>query len=616
MSFGTAQGELAARPPAAARGPGVRTRLSRGAFLAMVTLAAYLPVMRAGYVWDDGLYVRENPMLRSVDGLRQIWFEPRRSPQYYPLVFTSFWLESRLWGIAPGGYHFTNVCLHGVNAILVWLLLRRLRVGGAFFAGLIFALHPVHVESVAWIAERKDVLSGTFYLLTLMLWLRYLERRTWHGYAMVLLLCAGAMLSKTTAAVLPVAMLLLAWWTRDTAWRRLIGLLLPFATLAAGLGLVTVWRENLHAPATTSLSFVERTLLAGRALWFYAGKLVWPENLMTMYPRWSVDATAAGQYGWLLAAVCVPLVLWQFRQRLGRGPLVAVLFFWLNLAPALGWKDFRFMQFSYVADHFQYLASIGPIALFAAVVARGAALLGSPRRGILYVADGLVVATLAALTVQQASLYKDEGTLWRDNLGKNPQAWGAHLYLATFLKTQGRLDEALRHFDEAARLKPDDALVQSIIGVFLTERGMLGGAVAHLSRAVEIDPNDAEAHYNLGTVLLRQGERAEAVRQFVAAIALRPDLARAHNDLGVIFFQQGKVEEAIQQLQTAVQIDPSYAEAHNDLGIALNAAGQLNEAIEQYRSALRFKPDYREAQQNLAQALAQQQGDARERVGD
>lgn len=568
--------------------------------LVALTLLAYAPALRAGYVWDDDAYVRRNPTLHSLTGLRQIWCEPARSPQYYPLVFTTFWVEYRLWETAPTGYHLTNICLHAANALLLWWLLRRLAVPAAFVAALVFALHPVHVESVAWMTERKDVLSGFFVLLTALAWLQFLKTRRARAYALTVAACLCALLSKTTAATLPFVLLLLSWW-RGGRWRRDAGLLAPLLASAAALGVITVWRENLEAYAGSGLSPLARVLVAGRALWFYVGKLVYPAHLVTMYPRWEVDTAALLPFVFPLGAVAVVWILWCTRQRIGAGPFVAVATFILALAPLLGLRDFHFMRFAYVADHFQYLASIGLIALAVATIAGAVARLGAPRAGALLA--GALVIVLILLTSRQAAIYRDEGALWRHTLANDPRAWGAHLYLGIFLAKQGDRNGALEHLRAAVGLQPDDAFARNTFGMMLAETGQLDVAAHQLMAAVELDPNDAMAQYNLGNVLFRQGARDAAARHFAAAIRAQPDLATAHNDLGVILFEHGDNTAALEHFAAAVRIDPNYAEAHNDLAMALQRAGDTARAIAHFRTAVRLKPDYAEAETNLAQAL-------------
>ncbi|MEJ2431379.1 MAG: hypothetical protein P8075_21060 [Deltaproteobacteria bacterium] len=321
--------------------------------LLFLTLLAYVPAMQGGFIWDDDSYVTENQTLRSLEGLEKIWVQPNSTPQYYPLVFSSFWLEYKLWGLNPTGYHLVNILLHALSALLLYRLLVYLNVPGAWLAAAVFALHPVHVESVAWVAERKNVLSGFFYFSSAFCLFRFFG------------------LAGEGASTLPAAMLLVLWWKRGSVKGRELAALAPFFALGLAMGLATAWLEKHHVGAMGSqwdLSLVESFLVAGHALWFYLGKLVWPRELIFNYPRWQVDASIWWQYLYPAGVVLVVVILWLYRKRLGRGPLVGVLFFCGTLFPALGFLDVYPFRYSYVADHFQYLASVGLIVLLVGLI--------------------------------------------------------------------------------------------------------------------------------------------------------------------------------------------------------------------------------------------------------
>ena len=398
--------------------------------LVLITLTAYTPAMRGGFVWDDDDYITNNQTLRSVEGLGQIWLDPSSTPQYYPLVFSSFWLEYRLWRLNPTGYHVVNVLLHVLSSLLLWRLLQDLNVPGAWLAAVVFALHPVHVESVAWVTERKNVLSALFYLGSMSCLFRFFslagvkeKKSGFWWYFSALLMFACALLSKTVTCTLPAAMLLMLWWKRGRVRGRELAALAPFFVLGLAMGLATAWLEQHHVGALGSewdLSFVERCLIGGRALWFYFWKLIWPWELIFNYPRWQIDATVWWQYIYPAGMLFVLLLLWLTRERVGRGPLVGVLFFIGTLFPALGFFDVYPFRYSYVANHFQYLASIGLIALLVGVIASVASRLpAGPQRIIMGL--GLVVLVLLGLqTWRQGYAYADIQTLWTDTLKKRP----------------------------------------------------------------------------------------------------------------------------------------------------------------------------------------------------
>ena len=528
-----------------------------GIFLiVLATLAAYWPVYSAGFIWDDDDYVINNQNLHDLHGLREIWLNPKATPQYYPLVHTTFWLEYHLWGLNPCGFHVVNVCLQVVVALLLWRVLARLGLPGAWLAAAIFALHPVQVESVAWITERKNVLSAVFYLLAALAYWRFAEGepgvkepRDWRFYAVALLLYVAALLSKTVTCSLPAALLLVIWWKRGR-WRgRDVLPLIPFFVVGLGLGLTTAWIEKTQVGASGpewQLNFLQRGLIAGRALWFYATNLLFPGNLMFIYPRWTIDTGVWWQWLFPLAALAVLAALWAARGRIGRGPLTAVLFFALTLAPALGFINVYPMRFSFVADHFQYLAAIGLIALAAAWLVR------CPP-GIGY---GLLLV-YAVLTAQQCGIYKNLEVLWRDTLRKNPACWMAHTNLGRLLAQAGKFDEAEGHYQAA-----------------------LG-----------IDPKMEDIHYNYANLLARTGRPEAAQTEYEQAVALNPAKPDPHNNLGALLLKLHRPDEAIAQYRQAIRLAPEVMSYHYNLGSALAGEHQPAEAAREFQRALELAPD-------------------------
>ena len=573
-------------------GPKTWTILAAVAVMAM-TMAAYVPAMGGGFVWDDDSYVTANAVLRAGDGLQRIWLDRTATPQYYPLVFSTFWAEYRLWELSPLGYHLVNAVLHGLGAVLLWLVLRRLSVPGAWAAAAIFALHPVQVESVAWITERKNVLSGVFYLGAGLAYLRFCGLgaspagglRDWRFYPPALLLFACALLSKSVTCSLPAAILLVVWWKRGSlGWRDVVPLV-PMFVLGAALAANTVWMERHHVGAAGpewALPFAHRWLIAGRAVWFYAAKLLWPAQLTFIYPRWEVDAGCWWQWGFPVSAGAVVAALWLARHRLGRGPLVAVLFFGGTLVPALGFIDIFPFRYSFVADHFQYLASAGLIAL---PVALAATVLGwagrsspagvesggawSARKLVGVVLTGGAFGVLGVLTWNQGQAYRAPDALWRDTLAKNPSAWIAHAHLARSCEERGQVRQALDHY----------------------------------ARAVALAPGSVEVRGGLGVLLLRLGRVAEAVEHLVEAKRLRPDLAAVRHNLAGARVRQGRVDEAMAELGEALRLEPS-PDRHFLLGNLLSRQGRLEEAIAEYRAALRMAPNHGGAARGLTAATA------------
>jgi tetratricopeptide (TPR) repeat protein len=578
--------------------------------LLFLTLLAYVPAMQGGFIWDDDSYVTENQTLRSLEGLEKIWVQPNSTPQYYPLVFSSFWLEYKLWGLNPTGYHLVNILLHALSALLLYRLLVYLNVPGAWLAAAVFALHPVHVESVAWVAERKNVLSGFFYFSSAFCLFRFFglagegeKKSNLWWYAAGLLLFACALLSKTVTSTLPAAMLLVLWWKRGSVKGRELAALAPFFALGLAMGLATAWLEKHHVGAMGSqwdLSLVESFLVAGHALWFYLGKLVWPRELIFNYPRWQVDASIWWQYLYPAGVVLVVVILWLYRKRLGRGPLVGVLFFCGTLFPALGFLDVYPFRYSYVADHFQYLASVGLIVLLVGLISK--AVSRWDRRITSFLALP-VLLLLGWQTWHQGYVYRDVKTLWSDTIKKNPLSWMAHNNLGAVLADEGRVGEALSHYSRALQLNASHPEIHNNLANILVKLGKFHEAETHYLRALQIEPEYVKAHNNLGNLLAAQGRLDEAIAHYSEALRLRPDYAEAHSNLGNVLASQGKFREAVDQYSEALRIKPDNAQTHYNLGNTLAIMGRLEEAIDQYTEALRLKPDYSAARKNLELAL-------------
>lgn len=547
----------------------------RAAVLVLLVAVAYVPALGNGWIWDDDDYVTENRTLRSLEGLREIWFEIGAVPQYYPLVHTTFWIEYRLFGDRPLGYHAVNVALHALNVLLAWTLLRRLGVPGAFFAAALFAVHPVHVESVAWVTERKNVLSTALYLSSFLAWLHFRpfdaeSRGSSRSYAATLLFYVGALFSKTVTASLPAAILVVTWWKRGRISRRDVLPTLPMFAIGAGMGLLTVWMEKAHvgaAGAHWDLSFADRVLVASRAIPFYLGKLVWPHPLAFVYERWDVDAA-----GWAWnAAPFVVLgaigVLFVLRGRIGRGPLAAALLFVGTLFPALGFFDVYPMRFSFVADHFQYLASLAPIAAVAAFAASRLGKRALPALG------ATVVLVLGVLTWKQGAIYENEETLWRDTAEKVPTAFIAQNNLGGILLERGEVAEARRRFDAALAAEPEYAEAHVNLGLVAEREGRPDEAAARYRRALSIDPAFADAHNNLGIVLAEAGDLEGAIASFRRAVAHRKTFAKAHYNLGLALLRAGRAGEAVPPLERAVELAPVDPDAKRALDRARRERG-------------------------------------------
>ncbi len=574
------------------------------AFLLLATLAVYHPAWHGGALWDDDSHITRAE-LRSLHGLWRIWFEPGATQQYYPLTHSAFWIMYKLWAGDTLGYHLVSIFLHALSALFVAMILRRLAVPGAWLAAALFALHPIQVESVAWISELKNTLSGVFYLGAAIAYLRFDESRRRCHFAVALVVFVMALLSKSITATLPAVLLSVFWWRRgELRWSRDVLPLTPFLLLGAAAGMLTTWVERTLIGARGAefqFTWVERILIAGRAVWFYIGKLLWPVDLIFIYPRWQIDARVWWQYVFpvCLGALCVSA--WLFRRR-SRSPLAVVLLFCATLFPALGFVSIFPFRFSFVADHFQYLAGI-PV--FAAIGGAWSSLgMRADVRTRTATIAGLVIlgGPLALMTWNQSRQYADAEILYRATILRNPSCWLAYGNLGA-LELNGRVKDAVVHFREAVRLKPDFAENHYNLGNALQKDGNLAGAVAEYREALRLEPDFAQAHSNMGNALQKMGRLDEAMLEYKEALRLMPDLAEAHNNLGFVLRRLGRFADALREWRVALKIDPDFFDAHYNLAVTLQAFGQFNEAISEYREALRLRPDFAYAHNNLGMAL-------------
>jgi protein O-mannosyl-transferase len=578
--------------------------------LLTVTVVSYIPALQGGFLWDDDRHITK-PELQSVHGLWRIWSDIGATQQYYPLLHSAFWLEHRLWGDTVLGYHLVNIALHVTLAFLVMLTMRYLLLRGALLAGFIFAIHPACVEAVAWISEQKSTLSGVFYVAAALLYLHFDRSRRRSLYAWATLLFILALLSKTVAATLPAVLLVIFWWQRGrlSLYRDVLPLS-PWIALGGAAGLFTAWIERTIIGAQGSgfaLTSTQRVLLAGRVIWFYFGKLVWPANLIFTYPRWVIDPSVWWQYLFPAGVVGVGIFLLALARR-QRGPLAGFLIFTGTLFPVLGFLNVFPFRYSYVADHFQYLASLGiivPVSSALAVLSHR--FLRTRTNEIALMA--VLVCFLGTLSWRQSRSYVDATTLYRDTLAKNPTSWMAHNNLGIIAsKSPGGMSDAISEYETALRLYPEQAEGHINLGNALSKLpSRLSDATREYETAIKIRPQAVEAHYNLGLAWARlPGHLSDAVAEYQATLKLDPKLADAHNSLGLALAQMpGRLAEAVAEYQTALQLKPESLEAHVNLGNALSQTpGRLSDAVAEYQAAVSMNPDSAEAHYDLGTVLA------------
>ncbi len=608
--------------------------------LIVATAVAYLPAWNGKPIWDDNAHITQ-PELRSWHGLVEVWTQVGATQQYYPLVHSVFWIEQKLWGDSVLGYHLVNIFLHGFAAIVLLQILLRLKVPGAWLAAGLFALHPVQVESVAWISEIKNTLSGLFFFCSILAYLNFDQNRSRVAYFGSLALFLFGLMCKTAIAPLPAIILAVLWWRRgQLRLRDDVVPSLPFFGLGIGAGLFTAWVERNFVGAhgtAFQLSILQRCLIAARDFWFYLFKLLWPVKLTFIYPRWQISGAIWWQYLFPLTLILLLALIWRLRKK-NRGPLAAVLVFLGLLFPALGFINVYPFIYSFVADHFQYLACVGPLTLFAAGMTMALDSIAPGKVLLRPTISFFLLLTLGALSWRQCRDYRDIETLWRTTIARNPDCWMAYSNLGSFLSAhgdaneaiadfrkaleiwpnqskdhnnlgkalvqKGRIAEAMDHFQTALRISPDDPDTESNIGAASLQQGDADEAISHLRRAVEKWPRHAQGHINLGNALLQNREIDAAIAEYEKTLALPFDHAESHYSIGTALRQKGDVEEAIVHYRKALELRPDYANAHNNLANALRQQGRTEEAVHEYEAALKSEPDSILAGNNLAWILA------------
>lgn len=634
----------AAAPSSALRSP-FATHCLLAAAIVAVTLIAYAPASQAKFIWDDDWLLTSNENLGSLAGLGRIWqcnwWSRKDIPDYYPVTWTSFWLERRLWdavgaaasaapakwllggwsisGKDPGGYHLTNILLHAANAVLLWRVLALLGLRWAWLAAVIFAVHPINAASVAWIAERKNTLSMLFYLLSIMFFLKFDQGRRRLHYWLSLGMFALALLSKTSVVMLPAVLLLIVWWRRDRVrWKDLLAAA-PFFALAVASSVITMlYQSNVvvrgYPIRGPNEGFFFRLAVAGIAPWFYLLKIVWPHPLAMVYPRWQIDPKSLVDFLPGLLLIGLAVLFWRFRRGWGKPAFAALAYFLVTLFPVLGFFDMFYYVYSFVADHWVYVPIIGIIAL-----AVGGAELASRRlpKFVLVSLVAVLIGAFVLLTYERSGVYKSSSTLWRDNIAKYPDQFLPHFNLGKALDDEGLFDEALTEYRRSAQLKPNFDRSYVNIGRIMSNRGeaaqaagdaaaataYYSEAASNFARAIHCYNRSVTAMMNLGAMLHLLNRSAEALNQLQMALDLQEDSAGVHTNMATIYASIGRLDEAIQHTRRVIELQPDDVRARLNLASYLAQTGEADEAIRQGLEALRLDPNSAEAHYLVAMQL-------------
>jgi len=598
-------------------------RLPRLVYMLLIfaTLAIFHQLPNHDFVnIDDDLFVYENTqVLKGFTTETVIWAFTNFSPDYWrPLSWLSHMLDCELFGLRPGLHHLMNLLIHVANSVLLLFILRRMTgaLWRSAFVAALFAIHPLHVESVAWVAERKDVLSAFFWLLTIWAYARYAERSGLARYLLVLFFFGLGLMAKPMVVTLPVVLLLLDYWPLGRMrWFqvrsasnpnldklscfRLVWEKIPFFALSAATIVATLLATKAGDTLKSLAVFPLKIRITGALVSYinYMVKMIWPFRLAVYYPHpEAIPMWQAGGAGLLLLVVSVVLV-----RAAGKRPYLVVGWLWylVTLLPVIGLIQAGSQA---MADRYTYIPLVGLFVLIAWAVP---SLIEGWRhqRVVLVISTTILLLGLTVATMLQVRYWQNSITLFQHTLKVTSGNHFAHNNLGVALAQDGRLDEAIYHYFQALRIKPGTADVHNNLGNALAAQGNVDRARSHYYKALKIDPNNARAYNNLGNLLANQGKTEEAVNHYTEALRLEPGYAGAHYNLGNVLENQGKTEEAINHFTEALRLMPYWAGAHNNLGVVLENRGRLEEAINHYQEALRLNPDYGKARNNLERTL-------------
>ncbi len=575
---------LRATPPPAALLRWFRNPFVMALLLFCLAILPFLPALHGQFLWDDHEWLANNPAVLAPNGLSIIWNPHAQTLHYYPLIFTTFWLEHGIWGLDTTGYHLINMIIHACGALILWRILDRLGLRAAWLAALLWAIHPVQVESVAWIVERKNTLSGAFYFLAAWSYLRFERiekdgnpsddsRPHWLFYALTILFFVAGLLSKTVICTLPAALGLILWWKRRKLSYRQIATLSLLLIIGLAIAIFTTRQEKwvMTEGGAENLSFthLQRLVIAGRDVWFYLRTLAFPYPLMAIYPRWNYDVASFANYAAPIAVILVLSLLFFLRNRIGNAPWVGFAFFLITLSPGLGFINFYTMHFSFVTDHYQYLACIGIFALLAEYLFAFTQRMLSLRPDYAFLVIAVIFLALTPVTFLYATLFQSDMALWQWNVDHNPAAFNAQHNLGIAYMNAGDLTEAAKHVAIAVQQQPDDDFIQTTYGRILRE----------------------------------QGDYQEAIKHFKLALALRPKMGNVHDELGKTYDRMHLPKEVLEEYAAAVAVDGKDPNQHALYAAALVRAKDFDKAIAEYKIALALSPGNLIVRYNFANLL-------------
>ncbi len=585
---------------------------SKWIVLALIILCGttiYAASLGNGYIWDDDYYVYKNGLVQTTAGIKDIWFS-HTLPQYYPLTFTSFWLEYKLWGLQPFGYHAVNLFLHLLNAVLVFFIVRKLNQRAAAAVALLFTVHPIQVETVAWITERKNLLALSFTLLACLSYLRFEERAAKRSYVASLFLFAMALLSKSVSVCFAVVPLLLAWWRQGKIrWKDILRTL-PLFVLGLSAAFHTAYVEVHRAGAEGAewnLGLGGKMVLAGRILLFYLQKILVPSNFMFFYPRWRLDPFQFWQWIYPAFALFILVLLYFARKRIGRGACALYVFYIASIFPALGFFNVFPMQYSYVADHFSYFSTFPLLLLIAStffflgdrLADRAGKFGANVWRTSSWIAFAALLVFLSTNSFALTRNYKDSFALWSNLVKVNPTSAVGHLNLGNIYLSKGDHEKAALMFRKAILLDPNEFMAYNSLGTILHALGRNDEAIATFLKAVKVNPEFYVGYYNLGLCYHASGDDTLAIAALEEAIRISGNYAKAYLTLANIFFAKKDYQKAAVLYRRTIDLSPTDPDAYANLALILDAFGERNLAEKLSRHAQILEKDANELDNEL-----------------
>ena len=597
-----------------------KTIIFQAVLLAVLTFIVFSGTIRNGFVWDDDDYIHKNQLLTDPHGLAKIWksyyapsYNPEQNtPQYYPFVFTSFFLEHKLWGFNPAGYHVINLLLHIANVILLLIVLNKLGFKWyiSFITAAIFAIHPTQVESVAWATERKNVLTGLFYFAAFLSFLRFEDSSKIKFYLLSIGLFICALLSKTASVMLPVV-LILAAYLRGRPIKKTIIYSIPFFIISLAAGLVTWLVEHTLVGtkgAEWDFGLLQRFEIATHSFWFYIGKILWPHPISFLYGQWKVNPYSLEGMMPLIGAIVLLAAVLILHKKTGKLPFFCFGYFGFVAAPALGFISFYMMRYTFMADHFIYLGSWSIMLL---IVTGSAWIINHIKSEAPKIFTAIAVTIIAlgfcaGLSAEQVKKYKNVQSLWEHTISVSPDAWLAHNNLGVIYAGQGQPQRAIEHYLTTIKLNPKYHLAYNNLGVSYAMTNQSEKAIENYKKALELKPDYTESYYNLAAVYSQMEKNNEAAENFKIVVKDRPKYFSAWYNLAICFSKMNKLSEAAEAYKKAAEISPTHPEVHYNLAVTYQLMNKLDDAVIYFQKALELKPAYIEAKYRLAQVFRQQ----------